>query len=373
MVRHFLPDPVMDNPSYNFAAGPGVMPAAVLEQAQKEFLNWNKSGMSLLETPFSGASFKKLFQEVRDNLRQLLAIPDDYQILFMHGGASAQFSLVPLNLLGKHVKADYVETGYWSAKTMREAGRYCQVRVAASSADTGFDSMPNTWQIAPQTAYCHITSNETANGVQFHHDPDTGDIPLIADMTSDFLSRPVEISRYGLIYAGAQKNIGPAGLTVVIVRKDLLGHAHAATPSVFNYCLQAEADSMLNTPLTFAVYLAGLVFRWIESQGGLEMMAQNSFRRSARLYQVIDDNNDFYCCRVQPAHRSYMNVCFNLVNEALTEKFLAEAEISGLHHLKGHPMVGGIRASIYNAMPDEGVEALMLFMRHFAENYRSYV
>lgn len=370
MVRHFSDEPVMDNRLYNFAAGPGVMPAAVLEQAQREFLDWNKSGISLLETPFTGVSFKKLMQEVRDDLRQLLAIPDNYEVLFIHGGASAQFSLVPLNLLGKQSSADYVETGYWSAKTMREAGRYCQVRVAASSAATGFDRMPDAWQVDPQAAYCHVTSNETANGVQFHHDPDTGDVPLIADMTSDFLSRPVDISRYGLIYAGAQKNIGPAGLTLVIVRKDLLGRAHAATPSIFNYCLQAEADSMLNTPLTFAIYLAGLVFRWIESQGGLEMIAQNSFRRSARLYQAIDDSDGFYCCPVQTPHRSCMNVCFSLSSKAQTEKFLLEAETSGLHHLKGHPMIGGIRASLYNAMPDDGVDALIHFMRYFAENYR---
>lgn len=359
----------MYNRCYNFAAGPGVMPTVVLEQARREFLDWNKSGISLLETPFSGVSFKELMRETRNSLRQLLAIPDNYEILFMHGGASAQFSLVPLNLLGKQASADYVETGYWSAKTMLEAGRYCEVRVAASSAATGFDRMPDAWQVDSQAAYCHITSNETANGVQFHYDPETGDVPLVADMTSDFLSRPVEISRYGLIYAGAQKNIGPAGLTLVIVRKDLLGRADIATPSVFNYCLQAEADSMLNTPLTFAIYLAGLVFRWIESQGGLEMMAQNSFRRSARLYQLIDDSDGFYCCRVQSAHRSYMNICFSLASYALTEKFLAEAEVSGLYHLKGHSMTGGIRASLYNAMPDEGVEALMLFMRHFAENH----
>lgn len=358
---------------FNFAAGPSVMPATVLAQAQREFLSWNGNGLSMLEMPFTGDAFKTLLRQVRDDLRMLLGIPENFHILFMHGGASAQFSLVPLNLLGKSDLASYVETGYWSAKNMREASRYCRVDVAASSAATGFDRMPETWNPDPRAAYCHITSNETANGVQFFDTPLTGDLPLVADMTSDFLSRPIDMQRYGLIYAGAQKNIGPAGLTIVIVRDDLLGRAHPATPSVFNYQAQAEADSMLNTPITFAVYLAGLVLRWIAEQGGVGAMEQNSLRRSGQLYQTIDQSGDFYRCAVQPGYRSRMNVCFTLTDDALTQRFLSEAAALGMINLKGHPMAGGIRASIYNAMPDQGVAALCAFMQQFACEHGRHV
>lgn len=352
---------------FNFSAGPAVMPVAVLEQAQREFLNWNGSGFSMLETPFTGDAYKKIQNHVHDNLRLLLNIPDNYHILFMHGGASAQFSLVPLNLLGGAGRADYVETGYWSCKTMREARRYCNVNIAASSSATGFDRMPEAWHFDPSAAYCHITSNETANGVQFFDIPDTGDLPLVADMTSDFLSRPIDVQHYGAIYAGAQKNIGPAGLTIVIVRDDLLGRAHPATPAVFNYKNQAEAGSMLNTPLTFSIYLTGLVLRWITDMGGVVAMAENSAQRSARLYQAIDASKGFYHCSVQPAYRSCMNVCFTLANDALTPLFLSLAAEEGLLNLKGHPMAGGIRASLYNAMPNAGVTALITFMQHFAD------
>jgi len=314
-----------------------------------------------------------VLRQARDDLRALLNIPDNYHILFMHGGASAQFSLVPLNLLGGLDRADHVETGYWSRKSMREASRYCNVNIAASSSDSGFDRMPEAWQLDLRAAYCHITSNETANGVQFYDIPDTGDLPLVADMTSDFLSRSIDVQRYGLIYAGAQKNIGPAGLTIVIVRNDLLGRAHPATPTVFNYQMQAEADSMLNTPLTFAVYLAGLVFRWIAEMGGVAVMARNSEQRSARLYHAIDSSDGFYCCSVQPAYRSHMNACFTLANDALTPLFLIAAATEGLLNLKGHPMTGGIRASLYNAMPESGVAALINFMQRFTEEHRRYV
>jgi phosphoserine aminotransferase len=367
MERHCLPE------FFNYSAGPAVMPVTVLVQAQQEFLNWNGSGFSMLETPFSGDAYKKIHNHVRDNLRLLLNIPDNYHILFMHGGASAQFSLVPLNLLGRAGRADYVETGYWSCKTMREARRYCNVNVAASSSATGFDRMPGTWHLDSSAAYCHITSNETANGVQFFDIPDTGDLPLVADMTSDFLSRPIDVQRYGVIYAGAQKNIGPAGLTIVMVRDDLLGRAHPATPAVFNYKNQAEAGSMLNTPLTFSIYLTGLVLRWITDMGGVVAMAKNSAQRSAQLYQVIDASKGFYHCSVQPAHRSCMNVCFTLANDALTPSFLSLAAEEGLLNLKGHPMAGGIRASIYNAMPNAGVIALISFMQHFADMHWHHV
>ncbi|OGV76729.1 MAG: phosphoserine transaminase [Methylotenera sp. RIFCSPLOWO2_02_FULL_45_14] len=358
---------------FNFAAGPGVMPAAVLAQAQQEFLNWNGSGLSMLETPFTGEAFKAVLRQARDDLRALLNIPDNYHILFMHGGASAQFSLVPLNLLGGVDRADYVETGYWSRKNMREASRYCNVNIAASSSVTNFDRMPEAWRLDPDAAYCHITSNETANGVQFYDIPASGDLPLVADMTSDFLSRPLDVQRYGLIYAGAQKNIGPAGLTIVIVRDDLLGRAHPATPAVFNYQTQVEADSMLNTPLTYAVYLTGLVFRWIAETGGVTVMARNSEQRSARLYHAIDNSDGFYHCSVQPAYRSRMNVCFTLTHDALTPLFLSAAAAEGLLNLKGHPMAGGVRASLYNAMPETGVAALVNFMQHFTEEHRHHV
>jgi phosphoserine aminotransferase len=247
------------------------------------------------------------------------------------------------------------------------------VNIAASSAHGGFDRMPQDWHLNPKSAYCHITSNETANGVQFHYLPDTGDMPLVADMTSDFLSRPFDVARYGLIYAGAQKNVGPAGVTVVIVRDDQLGRAHPATPTVFNYTAQAEADSMLQTPVTFSVYLAGLVFRWITAQGGLAAMQRNSQWRSACLYRAIESSNGFYRCSVQPQHRSHMNVCFTPANDELTPLFLSAATAEGLLNLKGHPMTGGMRASLYNAMPDAGVAALVDFMQRFAEAHRHHV
>ena len=358
---------------FNFAAGPAVMPTTVLVQARQEFLDWDGSGLSMLETPFTGDAFKIVLNHARDSLRLLLNIPDNYHILFMHGGASAQFSLVPLNLLGKKNRADYVETGYWSCKTMREASRYCNVHVAASSSATRFDRMPEAWNLNPKAAYCHITSNETANGVQFFNIPDTGDLPLVADMTSDFLSRPIDVRRYGVIYAGAQKNIGPAGLTIIIVRDNLLGQAHPATPSVFNYKNQAETGSMLNTPLTFSIYLTGLVLRWIAEMGGVVTMAQNSAQRSAHLYQAIDTSDGFYHCSVQPAYRSCMNVCFMLANDKLTPLFLSSAAEEGLLNLKGHPMTGGVRASLYNALPNAAVTALITFMRHFADKHCHHV
>lgn len=359
--------------TYNFAAGPGIMPHEVLVQAQRNFVNWNDSGSSILETPFTCDAFKNILRQTRETLRTLLNIPDNYHILFMHGGASAQFSLVPLNLLGNKQHADYIDTGYWSAKNIREASRYCEVSIVASSATTHYDHFPNQWLLNKKSAYCHLTSNETANGIQLHHLPETGDMPLVADMTSDFLSRPLEVARYGLIYAGAQKNIGPAGVTIVIVRDDLLGRAHPTTPLVFNYTAQADADSMLQTPVTFSIYLTGLVLQWINAKGGASAMKGNSERRSAMLYRAIDNSNDFYHCRVQSAHRSHMNICFNLANDSLTPTFLSEATAEGLLHLKGHPMTGGIRASLYNAMPDAGVIALTDFMRHFAEKHRHHV
>lgn len=360
---------------FNFASGPGVMPATVLAQAQRELCDWNGVGFSLLELPFTGEEFKGVLRRARDALRALLAVPDHYRILFMHGGASAQFSLLPLNLLGGAGRADYLESGYWSRRAAEEARRYGTVNIAGSSSATAFDRVPlqQELRLDPGAAYCHYTSNETANGVQFHQVPDSGAVPLVADMTSDFLSRPLDISRFGMVYASSQKNIGAAGFTVVIVREDLLGRAHPATPTLFDYRMQAEAGSLLNTPVTFAIYLAGLVFQWLVEQGGVAAMERRSLARSAQLYQAVDSSAGFYRCPVQPGHRSRMNVCFTLADSTLTPLFLAEAARHGLVNLKGHLMLGGIRASLYNAMPDEGVNALTAFMRAFAKQHACHV
>lgn len=364
---------MLSRPIYNFAAGPGVMPAAVLAQAQQELINWNGNGISMLEMPFTGLAFGGVLNEAASALRQLLNIPSNYHVLFMHGGASAQFSLVPLNLLNECRQADYIETGYWSKKTILEASRYCDVHIAASSAASNFSHLPDKWQVNTDASYCHFTSNETANGLQFHTIPDVGDVPLIADMTSDFLSKPIDITRYGLIYAGAQKNVGPAGLTIVIVRDDLLGKANSATPSLFNYQSQAHANSKINTPATFAIYLANLVFRWIIDAGGVAEMTRRSQQRSALIYAVIDASNGFYHCPIKTSHRSLMNICCTLADDVLTTKFLSGADAIRLINLKGHAMMGGIRISLYNAMPIDGVKALAHYMHQFAQKHSQYV
>ncbi len=357
---------------FNFASGPGVLPEAVLAQAQQELRDWNGSGCSMLETPFTGAAFKSVLQGVRDGLRALLAVPDNYHILFMHGGASAQFSLIPLNLLGGAGRADYIETGYWSRRAAEEARRYGAVNVAGCGVG-GRVPAQEELRLDPGAAYCHYTSNETADGVRFDYLPDTGAVPLAADMTSDFLSRPIEVARYGLIYASSQKNIGAAGFTVVIVREDLLGRAHAATPSLFDYRRQAEADSLVNTPVTFAIYLAGLMLRWLIEQGGVAAMERRSLLRSAHLYDVIDASAGFYRCPAQGSCRSRINVCFTLADDSLTPRFLAQAAQRCLVNLKGHALQGGVRASLYNAMPDEGPAALADFMREFALEHAHHV
>lgn len=360
---------------FNFAAGPCVMPAEVLEQAQRELLDWKGQGISLLEMPFTGDDFKAIHQSAQDRLRALLAIPDNYRILFMHGGASAQFSLVPLNLLGANRRADYLETGHWSRRAITEGRRYCLVNVAGSSRNGDFTRVPlqHDLQLYSRAAYCHYTSNETANGTRFPYTPETGSVPLVADMTSDFLTRPLEVERYGMIYASSQKNIGPAGFTVVIVREDLLGQARAATPMIFDYRMQSDANSLLNTPVTFSIYLAELVFRWLEAQGGVAEMERRSLRRSSSVYEAIASSEGFYRCHVAPEHRSRTSICFTLADESLVPVFIEEAKKHGLLHLKGHAMTGGIRACLYNAMPDEGVAALTGFMRAFALENAAHV
>lgn len=297
--------------AYNFAAGPTMLPGPVRERARDEFLDWHGSGLSVWEMPFTGDDFRAIAAGVRASLRRLLAIPDNYHILLMHGGASTQFSLLPLNLLPEGATAAYVETGHWATKAIREARRYGSVTIAASGAASGFTRIPRQaeWRLDPAAAYCHITSNETADGSEYHWLPEIGAVPLVADATSSFLTRPLDVAAHGLIYAGAQKNIGPAGLTVVLIREDLLGRARRQTPSVLDYTVQADSEGMVNTPLTYPIYLAGLVLDWIEAEGGLAAMARAAARRSARVYGEIDADG-FYGCPIAAADRSRVNLRF---------------------------------------------------------------
>ena len=355
---------------FNFSAGPAMLPQAVLEKAQQEILDWQGSGMSVMEMSHRGKEFMSIATQAETDLRELMGINDDYAVLFLQGGASSQFAAVPLNLLGDKKTADYINTGAWSKKAIAEAKRYCDVNVAASSEESKFTIAPaqDSWQLNPAAAYVHYTPNETIGGVEFPFIPDTGNIPLVADMSSTILSRPVDVSRYGVIYAGAQKNIGPAGLTVVIVRKDLMDQPLDSTPTMLNYQVQAENGSMYNTPPTYSWYLAGLVFAWIKKQGGLAKMAEINKRKADNLYAAIDDS-DFYANPVEPASRSWMNVPFTLANPELDAVFLQESKEEDLTTLKGHRSVGGMRASIYNAMPEEGVNTLIAFMAEFERRH----
>ncbi|MBK8323729.1 MAG: 3-phosphoserine/phosphohydroxythreonine transaminase [Betaproteobacteria bacterium] len=352
---------------YNFGAGPATMPVEVLERARGELTEWHGAGMSVMEMSHRGKEFVAIAAEAEADLRRLLAVPANYKVLFLQGGATLQFSAVPMNLLRGHRKADYVNTGEWSKKAISEAKKFCEVNVAASSADRHFTYVPkpDTWTLSPDAAYVHVCTNETIGGVEYHFTPDTGAVPLVADMSSHILSRPLDVSKYGLIYAGAQKNIGPAGLVLVIVREDLIGHALPGTPGVLDYKVQADADSMVNTPPTFAVYLAGLTFQWLLEKGGLTAIERANVAKADLLYGYLD-SQDFYANPVEPEDRSRMNVPFRLKDDALDAPFLAEAEALGLSQLKGHRSVGGMRASIYNAMPLEGVARLVEFMKDFA-------
>ncbi|HJQ64434.1 MAG TPA: 3-phosphoserine/phosphohydroxythreonine transaminase [Burkholderiales bacterium] len=355
---------------YNFSAGPAVLPEPVLEQAAAEMLDWHGSGMSVMEMSHRGKEFISIHAQAEADLRELMAIPPNYKVLFLQGGAAGQFAIVPMNLLRGRQAADYVNTGQWSKKAISEAKKYCRVNIAASSEDANFSYVPKQaqWKLDPNAAYVHITSNETIGGVEFHWVPDTGNVPLVSDMSSHILSRPMDASRYGLIYAGAQKNIGPAGLTIVIVRDDLIGEPLPVTPSVFDYKVQAEADSMINTPATFAIYIAGLVFQWLKKLGGLEKMAEINAAKAALIYDYLDQT-EFYRSPTAKEARSLMNVPFTLRNATLDTEFLKQAERNGLTQLKGHRSVGGMRASIYNAMPVEGVRALVGFMREFERSH----
>jgi phosphoserine aminotransferase len=351
---------------FNFSAGPAVLPASVLEQAREELTDWHGSGMSVMEMSHRGKEFMSIAEAAERDLRELLSIPAQYKVLFLQGGATAQFAAVPMNLLRGKSVADYIHTGEWAKKAIGEAKKYCKVNIAASSEDKGFTYTPKRadWKLDPQSAYVHYTGNETIGGVEFHWVPEVGSVPLVCDLSSSILSRPLDITRFGVIYAGAQKNIGPAGLTIVIVRDDLIGHAAPGTPSVLDYKIEADNGSMYNTPPTFAIYMAGLVFKWLKAQGGLEGMERINLAKAKFLYDLLDGSG-FYTSPVAVEDRSRMNIPFRLRDAALDEEFLKQAKQRGLLQLKGHRSVGGMRASIYNAMPIAGVQALVDFMREF--------
>jgi phosphoserine aminotransferase len=355
---------------FNFSAGPATLPESVLRQAAAEMLDWRGSGMSVMEMSHRGPEFISIHAKAEADLRTLLRIPANYKVLFLQGGAIAENAIVPMNLLRGRAGADYVHTGEWSKKSIKEAGKYCKVHVAASAEADGFTSIPKreSWQLDPKAAYVHICANETIGGVEYHFTPDVGDVPLVADMSSNILSRPVDVSRYGLIYGGAQKNIGPAGATIVIVRDDLIGQALPITPSAFDYQQQAENDSMFNTPSTYSIYIAGLVFEWILQQGGLDAIEAHNRRKAGLLYDYLDESR-FFSNPVARDARSLMNVPFKLKDAALDGAFLKGAQARGMVQLKGHRSVGGMRASIYNAMPIEGVQALVAYMKEFEREH----
>ena len=347
-----------------------MLPAPVMQQAAQELLDWNGTGMSVMEVSHRDKKFVALHAEAEADLRELLGIPKNYKVLFLQGGGAGQFALVPMNLLRGKATADYVETGYWAQKAINEAKRYCKVNIAASTKDAKFTRVPKQGELKldPNAAYVHITTNETIEGVEWGYTPDTNGVPLVTDASSHILSRPLDVARFGAIYAGAQKNLGPSGLTIVIVRDDLIGQALPVTPSVFDYKIQADADSMANTPTTFAIYMAGLVFKWVKGLGGVKKMEQINIAKAKVLYDYLDQT-EFYHAPVAKEDRSRMNVQFRLRNEKLDADFLKQAEANGLMQLKGHRAIGGMRASIYNAMPIEGLTTLVAFMKEFERKH----
>ena len=355
--------------THNFSAGPAALPTEVLQQASEEMLDYQGSGMSVMEMSHRSATFVDIAATAEADLRELMGVSDDYHVLFLQGGATGQFAGIPLNLTEPGDIIDFIDTGAWSKKAIKEAGKYCQVNVAASSADSNYDHIPEAdqWQLSDNAKLLHVCSNETIGGVQFKRFPDSS-APLVADMSSDILSRPVDVNQFGLIYAGAQKNIGPAGLTVIIVRKDMCGYARTETPTFLDYAVQADAESMSNTPPTYSWYLAGLVFQWAKAQGGLQAIAAQNEAKAKLLYDAIDGSN-FYTAPVRSAVRSTMNVPFTLADADLDKAFLSGAEARGLFNLKGHRSVGGMRASIYNAVPMAAVESLVGFMSEFENEH----
>ena len=352
---------------FNFSAGPATLPLAVLERAGEELTDWHGSGMSVMEMSHRGKEFMGIAAKAEADLRALMNIPDNYKVLFLQGGASTQFAMVPLNLMGRTGKADYFDTGAWSGKAIKEGARYGEANIVASSKEQNYSTVPDrsAWKLSADAAYVHYTPNETIGGLEFDTEPDVGDVPLVADMSSTILSRPIDVSQYGIIYAGAQKNIGPAGITIVIIRDDLIGHAGDNVPAMLNYATHADAESMYNTPPTYGWYMAGLVFEWLLDNGGLAAMAKVNEAKAGRLYDYIDNSGGFYRNPVDTRYRSWMNVPFVMADPELDKAFLAGADVAGLLQLKGHRSVGGMRASIYNAMPEEGVNALIAYMQEF--------
>ena len=351
---------------YNFGPGPATVPESVLNQAREDLPEWHASGMSVIELSHRGKDFVAIAEQAEATLRELLVIPSNYRVLFLQGGATGQFAAVPLNLGRDKAKFAYLSTGLWSEKAISEAKRYGEVQVAASSKDLGYTTIPSRsdWNIDPDVAYLHYTANETIGGVEFQSVPEVGNLTLVSDMSSNILSRPLDVNRFGVIYAGAQKNLGPAGITIVIVREDLIGAAHPFTPSILNYKLQADNGSMLNTPPTYNWYLLGLVLEWLKEQGGVAAIEAHNNRKADKLYAAIDAS-PFYSNPVDPSVRSRMNVPFLLANSDLEKTFLAQAKWHGLVNLEGHRSVGGLRASLYNALPEAGVDALVAFMHEF--------
>jgi phosphoserine aminotransferase len=359
---------------HNFSAGPAMLPQEVLQQAAQEMLDWQGSGMSVMEMSHRGPEFIGIYERAVADLRELLAVPDHYKVIFLQGGGLGENAIVPMNMLGGKSEIDMVVTGTWSEKSAQEAAKFAKVNIAASSKADGFTHIPapSSWKLSPQAAYVHICQNETIDGVEFQGTPilpgASSEHILVSDVSSMILSRPMDVSKYGLIFGGAQKNIGPAGLTIVIVREDLLGGALAYTPDVFNYAVQSKADSMYNTPPTYAIYIAGLVFEWLKKRGGLKAMEAHNAAKAALLYNALDASG-FYSTKVQKAFRSRMNVPFFLPDEKLYAPFLKGANERGLLQLKGHRSVGGLRASIYNAMPAEGVQALVSYLAEFEQSH----
>ncbi len=355
---------------FNFSAGPSMLPESVLQQARAEMLDWRGTGMSVMEMSHRGTEFMSIAEQMKQDLIDLMGIPSNYKVLFLQGGATGQFSFIPQNILRGKSKACYIDTGAWSSKALKDAKAFAEVVVSASAKDKNYTYIPaaSAWNLDSEAAYLHYTSNETIHGVEFQETPDAQGLPLVCDMSSNILSRPVDVSRYGIIYAGSQKNMGPAGVTVVIVRDDLIGQVDPRLPEVFNYEVQAKNDSMLNTPASYSWYLVGLVLQWLKQQGGVAAIEQRNIAKAARLYAAVD-NSALYFNPVEKADRSRMNVPFILRDESLDKAFVKESEAAGLLALKGHRSVGGMRASIYNAMPDAGVDALIAFMAEFERSH----
>lgn len=360
----------MDNRIYNFSAGPAILPVEVLLEAQKDFVSYKGSGMNVMEMSHRGKIFDAIIKEADADLRKLLGIDDKFAILFLQGGATLQFSMVPLNLMPPKNKADYIVTGSWSEKAVKEGKRVGAVNIAATTKSDNYTRIPkqSEFKLDPDASYVHFTSNNTIYGTEWRSEPETGNIPLVCDASSDFLHKKLDMNKYGLIYAGAQKNIGPAGVTVVIIRKDLLARSSDSLHTYMNYKIHVDNESMYNTPTTFGIYIAGLVFKWLLNMGGLDEMYRRNVEKAKVLYDAFDSSDGYYRGTTVKEDRSLMNVTYRLPNEQLEEKFIKEASAKGFSGLKGHRSVGGIRASIYNAFPKKGVEELVSFMNDFKKN-----